>query len=316
MPHQDRQECVPITSENLLTMTTFTLGTSTDVSINDNSSTLIEISVTSNLPTLLIRENTSPTLILSLVPAGVILLITMAIAAIALLVYCQKRKKCRAISLNQQKHSSMTGTPEKYSGNGNDRTILVASRDEGDTSSSSTRRSTNVSISSLASASIHSEDRKEDLAQDTRVHDEQQLFRGNTTATAMTVTRRNSPMEHTQANTSSSASCYTSSGDTGYSSGATSRKPSLVGSRASSSSLRQPLSIGGATGNVYSTGQHQLHPHRQLYHQHVGQNQRSRSSLTSYQTNTSLGSTAARTAMNDQVNISILASNSELFESH
>jgi len=202
-----------------------------------------------------------------------------------------KKKTSKNLSLMKQEHSpTIAGTPEKYSRKENDRATLVAHSSEGNDSSHIVRRST-ISIASLSNCS---NEPGETLTPAFKLlsNDCSSPSKNGTTpynndlpiGSTMNVLRQNSPIENNQS-LGFWPSNYTSPGvDTGYNSNATSRKPSLVGSRASSTSLRHPSSATMATGgNVYPTGQHQLYPHHRTSHQ------RSKGSLTSFQTNTSLG---------------------------
>ncbi len=322
VPDPGRSLCMPITSQPHPPPSTMDIPHTTTLdNFRQHTSTIFEGTLSSTPFT--IQTETEINFLLYIIPAGVVgaLLALIALMAIAglLIYYSMKRKKSKKLPLSKQNRStSLCGTPEKYSQPETDRTILVSPCDDNSSTNLITRSPNNVSISSLATASIHSSDQKNDFHDlDTPgITQPATSLNRNTIPLSATsaITRRNSPTEHAH-NSESSASYYTpSNADTGYSSSGNSRKPSLIGSRASSTSLRHPSLVGNGTGgNVYSTGQHQIYPNRHLHQHQYLQNHRSKGSLVS-QMNASTSSAVDKPTNGDKIHISALANNSEYFE--
>lgn len=260
--------------------------------------------------------------------------------------YCYTRKRRKVSLSNQQRTCSANSgrNPEKYSHDNEDmKPIVVTSAVDGDSSSGVIRRS-KISLSSLASASFHTEEEKSDHTdKEESLNEEEHNFAYTSHSDCMTIppydshrssvlplgmqtpenymndlnpspmaiTRRSSPLGHTTSN--SSASYYTlASGDTGYQSTSTSGKPS-VGSLASSTSMRRPMTMGSAVGRVYSTGQPQFHHHYHHHHRYGGESRRE-SLVSSYGTGTSTRTSARTSTSNDnRFSSSTIASTSGMF---
>ena len=277
--------CLPITSQP--TSSTSTLSNSASTTIEHQANSWFS-NTTSSSPTITEEGASQASLIYASATIGSVVIVVTGLVMVVLFYKCKKRKS-QKLCHNKLEHStSLAGTPEKYSRKESDRATLVFSSGNVNNSSHAVRRST-VSIASLAS----SNDQGDTTTPSTKTFgfDCPTPIRNETLSnnhylpigSTVNVLQQNSPIEHAQ----NSSFLPSSAGvDTGYNSNATSRKASLVGSRASSISLRHLSSAAMATGgNVYPTGQHQLHP------QHRVSFQKSRGSLTSHHTNTSLGRT-------------------------